>query len=1277
MTTPSATILQANLAALAATSPAVARAVAQATPREDLEFAPTDDGLPSASLEIAGTRRLLASARRPLDEGRKLAQTVNLSDAAGVLIPGFGLGYHARALVERLPAPSPRGEENPLPPWGVVVIFEPDVALLRAVLERVDHSAWLRRPDVVLVCEPTLAAVGAAMRGREALPFLGTDAAFLDHPAQRSRLGAAAAEFTASFRAWIGASRTAVMTTLKNVQTTTTNSLANLARYTNAPGVLELRGLCATGGLSGAAAPASADTDGQGSTGRQAARGTKTPRPAIIIAAGPSLRRNLHLLKRPGLRDRFVIIAVQTVLKTLLAEGIRPHFVTALDYHEISRRFYEGLTAADVEGITLVAEPQANAAILEAWPGRLRLLADPFLEELIGEDLTRPLDVLRRNPQRPTEPVRGATVAHMAYYLARYLGCDPAILVGQDLAFTDGQYYGAGAAIHQVWSGELSDFRTLEMFEWERIVRGRFAIDAGQPNLRRATDTLGRSIYTDEQMATYLAQFERDFGEDAGRGLAVIDATEGGIAKRHTVPMPLADAIEGHWECGPTLTLPEPRPADDADARTRRTLDRLRQVRREVAQIATHSRTAAALLREMLDHQSDQSRLNKLIGKAGALGKEVLSLRPAFSLVQHLNQAGSLKRVRADRALMLNGTLSPIERQRCELERDLSNVQWLADAADELGTLLDMSARRMAGKPGGAGVPPVRTGATPASSPAHPRIVAIITADPDRSGLGIRRDLAEPLFAGVSPLRCVLERLSHCRALDGVLIACENPDRIRPLIAGTPPSLKLELAECKLDTDRARAIAAARLFSPHAWRGAPGGLSIYDEACNPATLAPLMEERSIDAAAIVGDDWALVDPALIDAAATAFREGATAADTGAVRLTFCQAPPGLGTAVLAHSLMRELASNAAAAGPLATIGGRLSYSPYVPMPDPIATLRPESNGKPVCITARPALRDGALRFTADAPTNREFLSRTLTALGSNWPTATADQLLSAASGLRAPVPLCLPRDFTLELCTGRLTSGRRAAWLFGHHDPAERPVMSATHADRILRQIGALRPDATVTLYGAGDPLLHAELPRIIAAARCAGIAAVHLRTDLLCDEATIGALLAAAPDVISVDLMAETPATYRTLMGADLFERARRNLSLLLERRAAAPAGGLPTPWIVPRITRCDATYEEIEPFYDRWLAVAGAAVIDPLPAPQPGDRIEPLPVPLTARRADRMVIRSDGTVTAGSALDFTDRRAAADLTQDTLEAAWRKSRTAPAARTGHGERELATVTA
>ena len=45
----------------------------------------------------------------------------------------------------------------------------------------------------------------------------------------------------------------------------------------------------------------------------------------------------------------------------------------------------------------------------------------------------------------------GSTVAHLAYYLAEHLGCDPIAFVGQDLGFSDGLYYTPGTSYEDVW----------------------------------------------------------------------------------------------------------------------------------------------------------------------------------------------------------------------------------------------------------------------------------------------------------------------------------------------------------------------------------------------------------------------------------------------------------------------------------------------------------------------------------------------------------------------------------------------------------------------------------------------------------------------------------------------------------------------------------------------------------------------------------------------------------------------------------------------------------
>src|SRR5262249_45890278 len=152
-------------------------------------------------------------------------------------------------------------------------------------------------------------------------------------------------------------------------------------------------------------------------------------------------------------------------------------------------------------------------------------------------------------------------------------------------------YYSAGAAIHTVWSGELNPFNTLEMMEWQRIVRGKYFISPprmvggqelpAEPNLIKKTDILGRPIYTDQQMATYLAQFEKDFRADDQRGLTTIDATEGGVSKLNPTPMTLADALERYWPAT-ELSLPKPAPTSDAPKRLKKLKDRSRAVRQDV-----------------------------------------------------------------------------------------------------------------------------------------------------------------------------------------------------------------------------------------------------------------------------------------------------------------------------------------------------------------------------------------------------------------------------------------------------------------------------------------------------------------------------------------------------------------------------------------------------------------------------------------------------------------------------------------------------------------------
>lgn len=347
--TTGSVVLDRNLAALRRANPSghAASIVQSAFPRADIEWLPTQtpgpDGTPLLTASVTewtltgAVPRSLASRRDPVMEAGRLAAQLNTAEAAAIVVLGFGLGYHVAEIARRV-------KNN-----AVIILFEPDAGLMRAALERIDLSEALGGCVLHLLTDADdEAAMSGITRGLEGFMALGTTV--IEHPASQPRLGSAGKRFMERFTRVMMAVRTSVVTTMVQTETTLRNLTQNIDHYSGGGGVADLAGVLAG-------------------------------RPGIVVSAGPSLARNVELLGRAGVRDRFAIIATQTVLKPLLARGIRPHFVVALDHHEISLRFYEGLTAKDVEGITLVVEPKVNPRRDQRVPRR---------HPLRGRRLSRP-----------------------------------------------------------------------------------------------------------------------------------------------------------------------------------------------------------------------------------------------------------------------------------------------------------------------------------------------------------------------------------------------------------------------------------------------------------------------------------------------------------------------------------------------------------------------------------------------------------------------------------------------------------------------------------------------------------------------------------------------------------------------------------------------------------------------------------------------------------------------------------------------------------------------
>lgn len=143
-------------------------------------------------------------------------------------------------------------------------------------------------------------------------------------------------------------------------------------------------------------------------------------KPAIVVATGPSLTKQLPLLKE--LQDKAVIIAADASLKPLLEFGIRPHLVASLERIPETVAMLNRWKDDELDGIYLAACPVVPKEVYMGYPGPRVIVYRNF-------DHFKWLDIERGILQ--VEQSSG----NMAFKIAEELGCNPIALVGQDLAF--------------------------------------------------------------------------------------------------------------------------------------------------------------------------------------------------------------------------------------------------------------------------------------------------------------------------------------------------------------------------------------------------------------------------------------------------------------------------------------------------------------------------------------------------------------------------------------------------------------------------------------------------------------------------------------------------------------------------------------------------------------------------------------------------------------------------------------------------------------------------
>lgn len=223
--------------------------------------------------------------------------------------------------------------------------------------------------------------------------------------------------------------------------------------------------------------------------------------PVIIVAAGPSLRKNIEVLKQA--KGHFLILAVDTAITFLLSRDVIPDITITVDPIKPFSCFED----ERVRSIPCIVDMDANPKILESLNGRI------FVHES-NEYLINLLKSVDKDIS--LGDVGGGSVATVAFVIMQAIGQKKIILVGQDLASSEGKTH----------VGDENDGSTGDI-----VVEG---ID-------------GNKVYTRGDWYGYLKWYEivAERIRLNNEGITIIDATEGGAKIHGTEIMTLQEAIDG------------------------------------------------------------------------------------------------------------------------------------------------------------------------------------------------------------------------------------------------------------------------------------------------------------------------------------------------------------------------------------------------------------------------------------------------------------------------------------------------------------------------------------------------------------------------------------------------------------------------------------------------------------------------------------------------------------------------------------------------------------
>lgn len=228
--------------------------------------------------------------------------------------------------------------------------------------------------------------------------------------------------------------------------------------------------------------------------------------PAILVAAGPSLDKNIEQLKR--VRGKAFIVAVDAAIRVLVKHDIMPDMTVTIDPRKANHYLYQDERIRKIP--VLISFNAVMSTVMTHQGKRFYFYVDyPVVNQIWGKYGKHYIRI-----------ETAGSVANDAFSFIYHMGFKNIILIGQDLAYTDDKIHSQDSYETNVRNNDANKRKELYVIK----------------------DIYGNDVKTDYAMDIYRRWFENQL--ILHKELEVIDATEGGAKIEGTKIMSLQEAID-------------------------------------------------------------------------------------------------------------------------------------------------------------------------------------------------------------------------------------------------------------------------------------------------------------------------------------------------------------------------------------------------------------------------------------------------------------------------------------------------------------------------------------------------------------------------------------------------------------------------------------------------------------------------------------------------------------------------------------------------------------